>query len=98
MLVGTVFSFFVAVSISKYSDFHILWDVDPRANVLTQDCNINEGFCTLSSIAHVEHHSLTSKSLVLETHRVIIQSVLERNKSSDPFSVGNFSSSSRRCK
>ena len=98
MLVGEAFSFLVTMSISKYSDFHILWDIDPRANVLTQDCNINEGFGTFSRIAHVQQHSLTSKNLVLETHRVIIHSVLERNEASDPFSIGSFSSSSWRCK
>lgn len=84
----------VAMSVSKYSNFHVLGDIHPWTIVLAQNCDIGIRFRTLPRVAHIQQHSsLASEGFVLKTHRVVAPCVTEGNQSSHPFPVGGFRSS-----
>jgi hypothetical protein len=73
-------SLYMAMCVSKYSNFRVLWDIDPWTTVLTQNCDIGIGFCTFPRVAHVKQHSsLASEGFILKTYRVVALCVTEGN-------------------
>lgn len=67
----------MAMCVSKDSNFHVLWDIDPWTQVLTPNCDISIRLRAFPRITHIKQHSLTSEGFVLKTHGVAAMRVSE---------------------